>query len=85
MSAQGRYLEVLSKISASLPLGAASISVLLGSAAPSESSPMAFVRSQGVADHLAAVREAVSGNLVLAANRPSPRRPPGWRNFWGNW
>ena len=72
-------------ICALLPLSAASISALLGSATPSHANPTAFSGSKEVAERLAAARAAVSANLLLAAERPGPRKPKGWRKFWGNW
>jgi hypothetical protein len=91
MSAQGRYLKVLSKI---IPAGAVSASLLLGSATPSDASlteaqPSATAALR-VSERLGAIREAVS---AIAPTMTGANVHPGggatqlsWSNVgWGKW
>jgi hypothetical protein len=83
MSLQEKYLTILSRL---IPAGAAAMSLLLGSATPSEAnltdaqpSASASVR---VSEHLRAVREAVSAvDIEIADARVIPR----WHNSVHNW
>jgi hypothetical protein len=83
MSLQERHLETLSRL---IPAGAAAMSLLLGSATPSEAnltdaqpSASASIR---VSEHLRAIREAVSAvDIQVADVRPVPR----WHNSVQHW
>ena len=91
MSLRQKYLEFLSGI---VPAGAASLARLLGSTVPSGGAehpaslqPSAAEKS-GVAERLAAIREAVSE--VTAAEGGAARPDDGdlqlaWGNWWHNW
>jgi len=99
LSLTPKYLKVVAQLAASGALGAA---LLLGSAAPSAADPEPVVKQppagqpDGVAERLAAVRDAVS---TVAGTPPAEQRlawgnwwgnggwwRPGWRNGgWGNW
>jgi hypothetical protein len=104
LSLPKKYLRVVTQLATSGALGAA---LMLGSAAPSAADQEAVVRepvsgqAAGVAERLAAIREAVSIVAVTQAAeqrlawgnwwRNGPwawgRRPWGWGNGgpWGNW
>jgi len=88
-----KYLKILSSI---LPTGAVGVSLLLASAAPSaareEPAPGASAATAGVAERLAAIREAVSLVGGTESQAPEAERAPmlawgnwGWGFGWPNW
>jgi hypothetical protein len=90
MSLRQNYRKILSGI---LPAGAAGVALLLGSTAPGASEhptslqPSAAGRT-GVAERLAAIREAVSE--VAEAEGRTAKSDDGdlhlaWGNWWRNW
>jgi len=91
MSLQERYLKILSGI---VPVGAVSLSLLLGSAAPvaaSQDPAEARPRAAGearVSERLAAIREAVSEVAAPGAGAAEGRQQLAWwawRNGGGGW
>ena len=85
-----KYLKILSSL---LPAGAAGVSLLLGSAAPSsahEESSTSTAQAAPVSERLAAIRDAVSevtGAGEGAAPAQSSERQPmvAWWNGWWAW
>ena len=91
MSLASRYLDVISKLA---PTGAAGISLLLASTAPSsahETPAGAAMQPEPVSERLAAIRDAVSAfasseNETAAPTRTERRLAWGnWNNNWNNW
>ena len=88
MSAQARYLKILSKI---IPAGAVGASLLLGSATPSEANPAAAQPSASatlsVSERLGAIREAVSDIMIGANIDPGGDETQlSWNNVgWSKW
>jgi rSAM-associated Gly-rich repeat protein len=91
MSLRQRYLKILSGI---VPIGAAGVSLLLGSTAPAAADlgPAAAqpraADALRVAERLAAIREAVSDAAGPEANTAEPRPQLAWwawRNGGGGW
>ena len=90
MSLRQNYVTILSRI---LPAGAVGVSLLLGSSAPGTASqhpataqPSA-ADQQGVAERLAAIREAVSavaGSKTGAVVPQDGNRRVAWGNWWNN-
>ena len=87
MSLQHKYVKILSEI---LPVGAAGVSLLLGSTMPSAahehpgtSQPLASDKD-AVAQRLAAVREAVSAVADPADEETKPA-DSNLHLAWGNW
>src|SRR5438046_1036397 len=91
MSLRQKYRRILSGI---LPAGAAGVSLLLGTMAPSLAAdhraglqPLTGDRS-GVSERLAAIRDAVS---EVTGTEGETRRPTdgdlhlAWGNWWNNW
>ncbi len=88
MSLQQKYRTILSGI---VPVGAAGVSLLLGSTIPSEARehPLemqpAAVPDPAVAERLAAIREAVSTVLAPEAAKPGDDNLHlAWGNWWRN-
>jgi hypothetical protein len=86
MSLRRKYLKILSEI---VPAGAAGVSLLLGAAVPSAANPHPVAAqppasgSVGVAERLAAIREAVS--TVAGAEGTATPDDDNLRLAWGNW
>ena len=84
MSLPQKYLKVVTQLAVSGALGAA---LLLGSAAPSaaDQEPAAQqpsnAQAAGVAERLAAIRDAVSA----VAGDAAPEQRLAWGNWWRNW
>jgi hypothetical protein len=90
MSLQRKYVKILSGM---LPAGIVGVSVLLGSTVPSTanehpatSQPLASDRD-GVAQRLAAIRQAVSAVADQSETRAGNggRLHLAWGNWWNNW
>ena len=87
MSLRQKYLKILSEI---VPAGAAGVALLLGSSVPSAGAehPASFRPSAadkaGVAERLAAIREAVS-EVAEAENPDGGNLRLAWGNWWRNW
>jgi hypothetical protein len=86
MSLRHKYVKILSVI---LPAGAVGVSLLLGSTVssanqhPTAAQPLAPDRG-GVAERLAAIREAVSEVADIAGKESKPGED-NLRLAWGNW
>ncbi len=83
MSLRQRYLAILAQLG---PAGAVGLSAALGAVAPAAASEPPSVNppsatKEGVADRLAAVRDAIS---VIDGNRADAVKAEG-RLAWGNW
>jgi hypothetical protein len=86
MSLRQKYLRILSGI---VPAGAAGLSLLLGSTAPNAaehraSSQPSTAERAGVAERLAAIREALS-EVAAAENGAAKPDHDNLRLAWGNW
>jgi hypothetical protein len=89
MSLRQKYLKILSGI---VPAGAAGVALLLGSTAPNAAEdPASFQPSAGdkagVAERLAAIREAVSdvAEAESGAEKSDGNLRLAWGNWWHNW
>jgi rSAM-associated Gly-rich repeat protein len=85
MSLRQKYMNILAGL---VPAGAAGISVLLGSTAPAAANPdpaaaQPPAATGGVADRLAAIRQAVSEVAGPAAVQPGEQQLA-WGNWWRN-
>jgi hypothetical protein len=89
MSLRSQYRKILAGI---VPAGAVGASLLIGSAVPagakeepSRLEPRSF-QPTGVADRLAAIREAVADVAAGQSARPADRDLRlAWGNWWRNW
>jgi hypothetical protein len=87
MSLRQKYVKIFSEI---FPAGAMGVSLLLGSAAPSEASghPLGLqppaAETAGTSERLAAIRDAVS-DLSVAGASTGGEQQLAWGNWWRNW
>jgi hypothetical protein len=87
-SLRQKYQRILSSV---LPVGAVGASLLLGLSAPANAEPeplsaqSAAVSQVGVADRLAAIRDAVSNIAGPAEGRDQKMAWWAWRNGGGGW